>query len=166
MIKNISGRIGLTPTETKVLIFLLVVFLFGYGVKYFYLRESIEYKEFDYSEEDSVFNSITGYNKNLLQKKLEPAGKKVDYKREVLDLDTLKFQSNKKKIIPPELRININTAGIEEFTGLPGIGEKTAEKIIIFRKKIGRFRKLNELLKVKGIGNSKYSNIKKYIYIE
>ncbi len=165
MLKNISERIGLTPAEIKVLLFLLAVFLFGYGVKNFYLRENTEYKEFDYSREDSVFNRITGNNQNLSEKKLEIADKKVDYKQEVLDFNGLKFRNNE-KIVPAKFSININTAGIEEFAGLPGIGKKTAEKIIIFRKKFGRFRKLNDLLKVKGIGNSKFNNIKKYIYIE
>ncbi len=165
MIKKFSEKIGFTPTEIKVLIFLIIVFLFGYGVRNFYLGEDTDYKVFDYSHEDSVFNSITGNNDKISSKKIEIGDKKVDYKQEVLDFNGLKFRNNEKSL-PANYSININTAGIEEFAVLPGIGKKTAEKIIIFRKKNGRFRKLNELLKVKGIGNSKFTNIKKYIYIE
>ncbi len=166
MIKNISDRIGLTPTEIKVLLFLIVVLLIGFGVKNFYLNGESPYKEYDYSEEDSVFSSITASGGNLPKKNAEIRDKNVDYKQEVLDFNNSEIQNNEKKTIPANASININTAGIEEFAKLPGIGKKTAEKIIIFRKKMGGFKKLNELLKVKGIGNSKFISIKKYIYIE
>ena len=166
MIKKISERIGLTPAEIKVLLFLIVVLTVGYSVKNFYFKDDSYYKEFDYSRDDSVFNSIDPDGKNLSEKKSKLAGKKVDYKQEVLDFNDSEFRNNVKKTVPATASININTAGIEELAKLPGIGKKTAENIIIFRKKIGRFRKLNELLRVKGIGNSKFSNIKKYICIE
>jgi competence protein ComEA len=48
---------------------------------------------------------------------------------------------------------------------LPGIGEKTAEAILQMREKNGKFRKLEELKKVKGIGEKKFEKIKKYIFI-
>ncbi|MDA3814426.1 MAG: helix-hairpin-helix domain-containing protein [Candidatus Cloacimonetes bacterium] len=49
-------------------------------------------------------------------------------------------------------RININTADKNELTKIKGIGPSKADKIIALREKIGRFKKKEELLQVKGIG--------------
>jgi competence protein ComEA len=49
---------------------------------------------------------------------------------------------------------------------LPGIGEKTAEKIIELRTERGKFKKLDELMDVKGIGEVKFNKIKKFLYIK
>ncbi|MGA7837081.1 MAG: helix-hairpin-helix domain-containing protein, partial [Ignavibacteriaceae bacterium] len=68
--------------------------------------------------------------------------------------------------IPAEKSINLNTANMKSLMRLPGIGPKTAEKIINYRKLKGKFTSLDELLKVKGIGKVKFSKIKKYLYIE
>ena len=56
--------------------------------------------------------------------------------------------------------VSINSAGIEELTTLPGIGETTAQKIIDYRQEKGSFLSLEELMNVKGIGKSKYEKIK------
>ena len=53
-------------------------------------------------------------------------------------------------------QININTAGVDQLSKLPGIGKKKAERIISFRKKNGRFRKTRDIMKVKGIGEKTY----------
>ena len=48
--------------------------------------------------------------------------------------------------------VEINSAGIEELMSLPGIGEKTAEKIIIKRNELGRFNSIEDIMLVPGIG--------------
>ena len=59
--------------------------------------------------------------------------------------------------------ISINSAEIEELVLLPGIGEKTAEKIIEYRIQYGSFLKLEDIMNVNGIGKAKYEKIKEYI---
>jgi len=59
--------------------------------------------------------------------------------------------------------ISINSASIEELSSLPGIGISTAEKIIEYRNSVGSFEKLEDLMKVKGIGNGKFNKLKDYI---
>jgi competence protein ComEA len=56
--------------------------------------------------------------------------------------------------------INLNTATIEQLETLPGIGRKTAERIIEHREKVGAFKKVEELMNVKGIGEKSFLKIK------
>lgn len=60
-------------------------------------------------------------------------------------------------------KISINTASIEELETLPGIGKTTALKIVNYIKENGKFKALEDLKKVSGIGNSKYEKIKDFI---
>mgnify|MGYP000650149979 CR=1 FL=1 len=63
------------------------------------------------------------------------------------------------------LKININKAPLESLILIPGIGEKIAKKIIEEREK-KKFSKIDDLLKVKGIGKKKIEKIKDYIIVK
>ena len=56
--------------------------------------------------------------------------------------------------------ISINTADLNALLQIPKIGEKTAQAIIDYRNQYGLFRSLEELMKVKGIGQAKFDFIK------
>ena len=164
MLKKFSEKIGFTPTEIKVILFLIIIFTVGFGAKYLFLQNNIKKtKIFDYSEQDSLFENIKVADSTARNKEIDV--NVVDYKQEVLDFNTTNFK-NSKEVLPAEKSININTASIKELITLPGIGEKTAGSIVNFRKKIIKFQKLEDILNVKGIGTSKLNKIKKYIYIE
>ncbi|GAB4183745.1 MAG: hypothetical protein Kow00108_21000 [Calditrichia bacterium] len=62
-------------------------------------------------------------------------------------------------------RININKAGLDSLTMLPGIGPSLAQRIIDYRKQVGKFKSGQELTKVKGIGAKKYNQLKKFIFV-
>lgn len=62
-------------------------------------------------------------------------------------------------------RVNINTATQNELDSLPGIGPATAQKIIDYRETNGDFNKIEDLQNVKGIGESKFSEIKDKITV-
>lgn len=166
MLRKLSEKIGFTQTELKVIVFLVSALFIGLGYK------SIKYnfqdkinRTFTYSREDSLFET-SGLNNILPKKNPEINLQKVDYKQEVLDFNTANFRNNKARVLPSKESINLNKAGRKELISLPGIGEKTAEKIMGLRKQLGGFKNLKDLMKVKGIGNSKFNKIKKYLYIE
>lgn len=62
-------------------------------------------------------------------------------------------------------KININKASISELKQITGIGESTANKIIDYRENVGKFKKIEDIKEVKGIGDSKYESIKDKITI-
>lgn len=63
-------------------------------------------------------------------------------------------------------KVNINTANKEKLATLPGIGEGTAEKIIEYRSKTGKFKAIDEIKKIPGIGDSKFKSLKDKITIK
>lgn len=63
------------------------------------------------------------------------------------------------------IKININTATQTELETLPGIGASTALKIINYRKENGKFKSIEDIKNVNGIGDSKYNKIKDMIKI-
>ncbi len=83
-----------------------------------------------------------------------------------------RYSSNNRKPIKSNsgkhkgLKININKADLKELVKLPGIGVKTAEKIIKYRKEKGGFKNIDELIRIKGIGPKKLEKIKPYIRVE
>lgn len=65
-----------------------------------------------------------------------------------------------------QTKININTATEEELDTLPGIGPSTAAKILDYRKEKGKFKTIEEIKEVSGIGESKYEKIKDKITVK
>ena len=62
-------------------------------------------------------------------------------------------------------KVNINSATDKELDALPGVGESTAKKIIDYRKSKGKFKKIEDLKNVSGIGDAKFSSIKEFIKV-
>ncbi len=59
--------------------------------------------------------------------------------------------------------ININEANLEQLQTLKGIGATYARRIIDYREAHGDFKSIDELKKVKGIGEKRLENIKPFI---
>ena len=65
-----------------------------------------------------------------------------------------------------ESKININTAEIAELEEIPGVGKSTAQKIIEYRKQNGKFKNIEDIKNVSGIGDSKFENMKDKICVK
>jgi competence protein ComEA len=48
--------------------------------------------------------------------------------------------------------VYLNQASVEELRRLPGVGPKRAEAILVLRQRLGRFQRVEDLLRVKGVG--------------
>ncbi|MGD9346583.1 MAG: helix-hairpin-helix domain-containing protein [Candidatus Aminicenantes bacterium] len=62
-------------------------------------------------------------------------------------------------------KVNINTADLKELQTLPRIGEKVAQRIIDYRKEHGEFKKIEELMKVQGVGEKTFKLLKDKIEV-
>ncbi len=62
-------------------------------------------------------------------------------------------------------KVNINTADAKKLATLPGIGTVKAEAIVKYRKKHGKFKNVNDLKEVKGIGDKMVDKIKSEVTV-
>ncbi|MGA2447394.1 MAG: ComEA family DNA-binding protein [Polyangiaceae bacterium] len=60
----------------------------------------------------------------------------------------------------------LNTAGVDDLRRLPGIGQKRADAIAALRSRLGRFRAIEDLLKVKGIGRAMLKRLRPLVRID
>lgn len=63
-------------------------------------------------------------------------------------------------------KVNINTATQTELETLSGIGPSTASKIIKYREENGKFKSIEDIKNVSGIGDAKYKNIEDSITVK
>jgi competence protein ComEA len=61
--------------------------------------------------------------------------------------------------------VNLNTASAADLEALPGIGAKTAARIIEYRQKNGPFKKVEELMNVRGVGEKNFLKLKPQITV-
>jgi competence protein ComEA len=61
--------------------------------------------------------------------------------------------------------INLNTASVTDLESLPGIGAKTAARIVEYRQKNGPFKKVEELMNIRGVGEKNFLKLKAQITV-
>ena len=145
------GKIGFTPQERKIILFLMVMLALGAGVNLFK-----HYK-------GDVFESPEK-RKELLQKFRE-----LTEQAEVADsIEASRAQQKRREnsINDSQVKININTAPAELLQKLPHIGPVLAERIIEYRVREGKFRNVEDITNVKGIGENIFSKIQEQLCIE
>ena len=74
--------------------------------------------------------------------------------------------SGHKPKVPPSKPIDINVASSDELQELPGIGPVIAQRIIDYRKKSGPFRRVEDLIAVRGISDKRFAKIKPYVTVK
>jgi competence protein ComEA len=61
--------------------------------------------------------------------------------------------------------LNLNTATVAQLEALPGIGKSVAERILQYREKSGGFKKVEDLMNVRGIGEKSFLKLKPLITV-
>ena len=61
--------------------------------------------------------------------------------------------------------VNLNSASAAQLQTLPGVGASAAQRIVDYRQKNGSFKKIEELMNVKGIGEKSFLKLKPLITV-
>ncbi len=160
-------KIGFTGQDFAVISFLLVTFLAGIALRISGWKKPAD---FDYSNSDSKFEQQLKKDFKELQNSelsLQQSGK-LSLLRNISDsLSAEKDKQEKENLLAKfDKKINLNLAYSADLQRLPGIGKVTADKIIEFREQVSRFDKIEDIMKVKGIGQKKFGKIKDLITVE
>ncbi|MEO5895989.1 MAG: helix-hairpin-helix domain-containing protein [Vicinamibacterales bacterium] len=74
-------------------------------------------------------------------------------------------QEKPAKAAPAVATVNLNTATSVQLEALPGVGAKAAQRIIEYRQKNGGFKKIEELMNVKGFGEKSFLKLKPHLTV-
>lgn len=140
MWKRLADKLAFTRNERNVILFLTVTLMAGVGAR-LYRQAFPDSLVFDYRTSDSTFAALS----TAIQQGEADSTRRAPRTFGKLDL---------------------NRATKAELMDLPGIGEVTAERIILTRDEKGRFRSVGELTKIKGITKKKLDMIKALLTVD
>ncbi len=161
--RSIVDYFGFTKTETRVVFFILGALLIGGAIKLY--KFYFQYDEppdalFDYTESDREFQQRSSEIRSGKRSEQLNGGPGAEER----DFPTSK--QGEKSAGPVVGRININTASKDQLRNLPGIGATLAERIVLYREEHGPFSSAYDLKNVRGIGDKKFEQLKRYISLE
>lgn len=61
--------------------------------------------------------------------------------------------------------INLNSASAAQLETLPGVGKATAERILEYRQKNGNFKRIEDLMNVRGVGEKSFLKLKPLVTV-
>jgi len=83
----------------------------------------------------------------------------------VIGSPALAAQARSTTAVVEKATLNLNAATLEQLETLPGVGRKVAERILEYRTKSGGFKKIEELMNVKGIGEKSFLKLRPQITV-
>ena len=144
----------------KYLLLCIFILILIYSIfSNFFVSKSIDDKKIKVKVNDQEYSVDFGTTYKELKEEYD-----LDASSNVAD-EAILYENQEVDINDNTGKISINKATYEELITLPGIGPKTAEKIIEYRNTYGPFWSLEDIKKVKGIGDKKYAKLKEYITI-
>lgn len=144
----------------KYLLLCIFILILIYSIfSNFFVSKSIDDKKIKVKVNDQEYSVDVGTTYKELKEEYD-----LDASSNVAD-EAILYENQEVDINDNTGKISINKATYEELITLPGIGPKTAERIIEYRNTYGPFWSLEDIKKVKGIGDKKYAKLKEYITI-
>ena len=130
------------------------------------VTEDADTDNINLSKKVSDEDVIIIYSREELESNKKSYEEKIDYcttdNNSACATNVVTFDDNNKEDTDSTI-ININTATVEDFMKLSGIGEAKAKSIIEYRNSIGSFSKVEDIKNVTGIGDSIFDKIKDYL---
>lgn len=77
---------------------------------------------------------------------------------------TVSAVANQKRKLPTK-PVDLNTATVQQLEQLPGIGPATAQAIVDFRQKSGPFQRVEDLLAVRRISETRFKKLRPYVTV-
>lgn len=161
-------KLKITPAERKTvsgLVLLLVVL----GITNMALSPSVPFARGHYRELEAQFSKRTKLLKKKRRKLMQRYHPSLNKQIPAARIDTITEDSTTapKETHPDQnaqkVAINVNEAGKKALMSIPGIGPAYAGRIIEYRREHGGFETLEELKKIKGIGEKRLENLKPFI---
>ena len=153
---RLQQRIAITRNECNVM--LVLALLFGLGLVVRYVQsEAQPLPSADYAEAERLFEQASEAppaevaEESVPTPAAESAPKPFTYTP---------------KATPPAASISLNTATAAELQRLPRIGPKMAARIIAYREAHGPFRRVQDLVRVRGIGQKTLAQLTPYLVVE
>lgn len=106
---------------------------------------------------------------NHQQNPSAPKAAQADGSAPVVEKDTPPCVGEKKTAEPAltaDGKVILNEAGAQELMSLRGVGEKRAEDILALRARLGRFRKVGDLLRIRGIGWKSLAKLREHVVLD
>lgn len=136
---------GFTPSEQRAVLLLLSTF--GLGIVVWWYRASQPLPEIDPVELAAFENFLRTVSQDS-QYLPSPAPTPTS------------------SAVAPTARVDLNAATYNDLVKLPGIGPVMAKRILEFRATQGRFKRLQDLRKVKGIGAKTYEKLAPWLIVQ
>ena len=160
-----------TPQEIKALLFLLIALVIGSGITI--------YKKYhpSFAPELILKESPSGSFENQSQFNEAPKDTSHEISKS-FKASPISNSQNENQSQDPEFRISsilqnplkkkidLNSASASELELLPQIGPALSQRIILYRKTKGKFQKIEDLMKVSGIGPKTFEKIKDLITVK
>ncbi len=153
--------LNFTRQERVVIYFLIITLSVGAILKMVRNRHlDVDLKSTRFFEEEKRFKKITEQINSGEGVIIENSSIKASASTGEVD------SSASGELIASSVKININTAGVEKLTELPGIGPAIGKRIRVYTDQNGPFKDKTEIILVKGIGEKLYTRIKGLITTE
>lgn len=191
LLSQVESKLGLTRADSTVALFLAATALVGFVYTTYVSRPADVQQQRELFElvarHDSIIAEEHARRRAQLQRSIAAADSVssgtavtseplddtvrqwVPLDSSDLELDRIELAARETPVAQPprELKkpLNINTASQRELELLPGVGPKTAERIIAHRRR-ERFASVEEIMRVRGIGQKKFEKMRRWLRVE